>query len=361
MKKLSKMTEKEGKKFLFDNIYEKSMSLKQLKKTEEKFCKEMFGTLSVIARDDTKICKDGKGKIIHYEKPSLNKVLVWAKHCMIKLTAGDIMCRYGANRITPNGNNIYTGKGTLISNRQFFSEDTGSFLNDYNYIANSFTGYSDMKHPYFPTKMLFGTGNSQSGIAFPAKNDINSDQESEITDQDDTLSIPEEGWVQSVHTSGEITGLDNYGIGAGQNWENFTINEYKHFLSGANQWLPSFIYIKRSRPFENNSEMSIDKYIDDNPEYNKITFSVDMPSQLTGRWYPYNKEQYGRGVELKYAGLFCDAAWVNYSGTTELYVETGSPGEEFQTGIMWAKRAIAPIIKTENISLQFFWTLYIPR
>ena len=64
---------------------------------------------------------------------------------------------------------------------------------------------------------------------------------------------------------------------------------------------------------------------------------------------------------IKYAGLFCDAGWVNYSNETSSINELVTPGLEFKNGICWAKKAITPVTKTNEISIDFNWILYIPR
>lgn len=353
------MNEKDIKKQIFDNVYEPNMSSKKIEQVDKLYEKEMFGTLEIIGRDDSQ-----GGKIIHHEEPSRNKILIWAKHAIMKMMSGDVMARWGANRTNPSGT-VSSGKGTMISNKQFFTSDSNSYTDTFNYTAENFIYYNQMKFPYFPTKMLFGTGLGVNGSLFPSTNDVNAFKRDNITNQDDLVNISTEGWVQSVHSDSLITGtIDDYSIAKDKTWTDFTNTTYNTSLTGepSNIWLPSFVYMNRTRPFESVSEMKISKHDEAYDEYNKITYTVILPSQLDGRWYPYNNESTGNGVQLKYAGLFCDAAFIEYSGSSEkLLSKIGEPSSAFTNGMMWAKRAITPITKTNNISLEFKWSIYLPR
>lgn len=353
------MTEKIVQKELFDKIYEPKMSLGQLKIADSFFNKEIIGTLEVIARDDSQ-----GGKIVHHEQASPNKVLVWAKHCMAKMMAGDIMARYGANRMNPFtavNDSVEYGKGTIISSQQFFDSAVTSYTDTYNYTASNFTGFLDMRYPYFPTKMLFGTGYGVNDSLYPGTNDsAPTTPESTITDQTVTLDIANEGWVQAIHGTGTVSAPDVYGESAtiGNDWDKCTQLKYK---TDFGNWLPAFVFMRRSRPYESTSDMLIDKYVSTNYEYNKITYTTLLPSQLTSKWYPYNEESGGVGLYLKYAGLFCDAAFLEYNGSSETQDLSTDPGRKFSNGILWAKRAITPVMKSSLISIQFIWTIYMPR
>jgi hypothetical protein len=346
-------------KQLFDNNYENKMSLKKIKQTEQFYKKQMFGTLGVVAKNDR------TGEITHIEQPSLNKIMVWAKHSMIKLMSGDIMCSYGSNRSNFLGD-IYTGKGTIISNRQFLDTDLDSYLNtNYNITMSNFEDSELMNYPYFPTKMLFGTGKSSNNIGFPAVNSSVLEKEDDIINENELLDNTIEGWVQSVNQDTLVKFPDNYNLGSGVSkyWNSFTQTNYKNNIYGDidDIWLPSFIYMTRNRPFEKMSEILVDKFESEFPEYNKITFSVTMPSQLNNKWYPYNIEKSGEGVMIKYAALFCDAAYLKYSGGTELLDLNDVTCKILQYGMPWAKRSIIPFTKTNEISVLFQWTIYFPK
>jgi hypothetical protein len=298
--------------------------------------------------------------------------MIWAKHASARLVSGEIMETFGSNRrlmtgdvssvtLTPDG-----GKGTMITNKQFFDDNSSTNLNNYNIISNWTTtkGSKAFIYPYFPTKMLFGTANGNGVGSYSGANASDTiTKEADITNETDTLNIKTEGWIQSIHSFGSIgvSSVDRYSLSNfnGSAYEDFT-SEY--YSTNFDSWLPSFVYCTRTQSFVNNTDIAVSKYDDGYAAYNKIVYTVTLPGQSNDCYYPYNYNASGTSVGnvLKYAGLFCDAAYIEFSNNDFFQILTGSPGNEFRYGMPWAKKSIDPVTKTYNISIDFVWSIYIP-
>jgi hypothetical protein len=83
---------------------------------------------------------------------------------------------------------------------------------------------------------------------------------------------------------------------------------------------------------------------------NKLVFSVIMPR--TSGFYPYN------GYILKEAGLFSDSLFKIKNQDVIDLIE-GNITNRMPCGILLAKRNISPILKTEDNSIEFIWSIYI--
>lgn len=127
---------------------------------------------------------------------------------------------------------------------------------------------------------------------------------------------------------------------------------------------PAFIYAKRNLRFmEANSEVRVELGAKVGTEHleSKITYTVIMPKQETGQFYPYN------GYTVKVAGLFADAAML-LKNTIPLDSsqndDAATSNREFYdyvkmpTGILWATRNISPITKSHDTSIVAQWTIY---
>ncbi|MCF7951177.1 MAG: hypothetical protein K9L57_06060 [Spirochaetaceae bacterium] len=367
------------------------------------------GEVEVIGRDRF-------GKINYYDFGE-NTVTVWAKHMTMHLLTGENFSSHGEQRIfdsedgtahTNTGAGEGTNKdGTLLSGEQYFStNDTPDFSLDSRWSKSTVDAQigkgdssdtdSEMKYPFFPTKMLFGTG-----FEFQNWGSIPSDYQTYYSDL---------GWDQSTF---------NDNIGINDNWYNVqwdggsltkarsmndiysgalttpTIQDTDYaipgsiktgtyydssiqrgdtgsgtqvtYFDGGNEYLkktyagigtPAFIYANReARYFESGSEilLSNDSYLE-----NKITFTAVMPEQTgdqAGIYYPYNS------YLLKVAGLFADAHMLLGntipSGSSDDHEDELEYYDKMPGGIMAAKRYLSPVFKSHDTSLSIRWTIYL--
>jgi hypothetical protein len=125
---------------------------------------------------------------------------------------------------------------------------------------------------------------------------------------------------------------------------------------------PAFIYFNAptdgSEGWSNQTggvEVTLSKDI--NKTYlHRITFSVTLPEQAAstnsvGAYYPYN------GNNLKQIGLFCDALLTSETSATSSLDTFGY--KNMAGGILQAKKNIASLTKTSDISLNLLWSILI--
>lgn len=361
------------------------------------------------------------GKQFHYDK-SHNVVTVWAKHATMHLLTGETFSSHGTQRSfneasdhqgqgDPNGGGTFSygeginTDGTMLSGQQYFSNNTEPDFNVDSKWSKSTIDPLDQTdnldgiiHPFFPTKMLFGTGfefenwAEITGLTDQAYFDVyNQDGWQSIFDAEvptgndysnryvDDIGITETRSMNDVYAaalSTEVLDSDFAISGAIKNgkYTNSNSERYdsgtgteKTMLIDGNEFSiqdyrgvgkPSFIYSNRElRKFQGGSEiyLSADESAPEVIE-NKITYTVVMPEQTgvnAGVFYPYN------GFTLKQAGLFCDARFV--LGNDEPSNNSVAGFNEYTKmpyGMMIAKRNIAPIQKSHNVSIAARWTLY---
>lgn len=364
---------------------------------------------------------NSKGKLVHYDKGE-NTVTVWAKHATMHLLSGEGYTSWGSNSHpfsqrsfdettdhTATGTGEGTNsEGTLISGQQFFSNNSSPDFNlDSRWTKSSINAQTvdgdrsdddaEMKYPFFPTKMLFGTG-FEWDLWTNIPTDYTSvysgqgwDQTTFDTNIGNVLNVYSNIWGGSNLTQARsmndiyaaalttptiqdtdfaIPGAIKNGTYMDSATERFGSagGTIKTFYEGGNEYLarewqgvgdPCFIYSRReSRFFQSGGEVQLtnDTYLE-----NKITYTVVMPEQtgaLAGIYYPYN------GYTLKVAGLYCDAKLL--LGNSE---PTGGGGDEHvdeqdnwnkqKYGIMFAKRFIAPITKSHDVSITARWSIYL--
>jgi len=364
------------------------------------------------------------GKTVHYDK-GRNTVTVWAKHALMHLLSAEAYSTHGNQRLfdvddatahTATSSGEGTNKdGTLMSGQQYFSSNaTPDFNINARWIRNTITpdqnlgdlsnSEAAMKYPFFPSKMLFGTGieftnwaqltssfadykasyessgwnqatfdsnisnsanyysNEYGGSALTKKRSMNDIYSGALTTPVLTdLSFGLSGAIKDgEYASSSVSRHILNGGGSG----NGTIRTYDE---GGNEFLkkefagvgnPCFIYARRDyRFFQTGSEvqLSADSYLE-----NKITLTAVMPEQTgadAGIFYPYN------GYTLKTAGLFCDARMLlmNTVPTMSVYDHENELANynKLIGGIMYATRYISPITKTHSMSISVRWTLYL--
>jgi hypothetical protein len=316
---------------------------------------------------------------------------------------------------------IKNADGTLVSGDQYLggNDDYYDSLNGYhkhfNRPANldvspsSGDAATDFIFPFFPTKMLFGTG-----VEFASWDDVRAaGRDGAETDITSYLHPKNGGWdetsfnmnisnitnyysniwnqvdkeltkartVNDVY-SGVVAGAtpseEDFGIpgaikdatyrGAGEGNKLETVDG-KQFATGSYRGIgrPSYIFCTRNRFMKEGSEVRLQtgSTAGTTDLESKITFSVVMPEQTTGEFYPYN------GYTLKIAGLFADARMLlgnfvpqdNYvSAPTESDLTENEYANYMKQpgGIMWAKRKIAPIYKSHDVKITAQWTIYLP-
>lgn len=373
----------------------------------------IYGELEVTASKN--------GKVFHYDKGD-NEVTIWAKHATMHLLTGEIFTTHGEQRLFDTDDiNAHTAgtnpgeginvDGTLLSGQQYFSNNTDpnfsltsrwsrSTIQPSQVEDGDASGEaSQVKFPFFPTKMLFGTGFEWNRWA-----DIPSEYQTSYADSDwnsgifDTNVDETENDYSNIFSGSNLVKArsmndifsgslstpavvdTDFGIpGAIKDGMYSSSSDYrgitgytpaieaKTFEDGGNEYLvkswagvgrPCMIYARReSRFFQAASEVALSS---DNNLENKITYTVVMPEQTgadAGIFYPYN------GYTLKVAGLFADARMILGNS-----IPVGGTQEEQQElenynrmpyGIMYAKRYISPIQKSHDVSISSRWTLYL--
>lgn len=375
-------------------------------------------TIGFNLRGKLEIIGERNGKIVHHDEGN-NVVTVWAKHASMHLFSSESYSSHGnmdnLGTIQYSGRGIGVGDhtvsdnidGTLISGGQYFADNTDFYSAGFKYlnIPNNMSidtvngDQLSFNYPFFPTKMLFGTGieyKSWSDIPEIYKgssSDVNSyanannglwdssSFDSAISNASNyysnkynpaTYDLFKTRTVNDISSSAlsetpieTHTGISGaikdgtYDNSSEEGTKISTING-KKFLAGSYRGIgrPSFIYARRDRFFNSGSEIRLTTGTVGTPaEYqeNRITYTVVMPEQTNGEFYPYN------GYALKTAGLFCDARMVinNLIPT----VDGRADHVQYQSmpcGIMWAKRNISTIYKTHDLRITAKWTIYLP-
>lgn len=418
---------------LIDNIN------KEFKKLEkENKDKNMSDKAGMDFKGELEIWAYKKGELIHHDKGH-NIITKWAKHATMNMLTSESFSTHG-DRILASGATSYTKRsensgdhnlttnndGTMISNGQYLADNTdyydslgSSGTPQYKYktlpsidLVSDITkgdytngDYTLFKYPYFPTKMLFGTGiefdswgsipaaNNGTDQAGYGNNGNGSWDESSfnlyLTDSPIISNYYSAQWdggsyiltptrtVNDVYAASLSTTLtdDAFGVkGAikdgtytGQNQAVIEEIDGKWFSSGSYRGIgrPSFIYAKRNdRNMSSGSEayLELGETVGTTDLNSKITYTVIMPEQTNGEFYPYN------GYTLKVAGLFADAAMVlnntvpidNSENDDSLSSNLEYTNYMQQTGgIMWATRNIAPIFKSHDTKIIAQWTIYL--
>lgn len=347
------------------------------------------------------------GKLFHYDNGS-NTITRFGKHAMMHVLTGESFAGGGAsygNLRAPAPANHYTAgfpgdsnwnnDGTLISNYQYFDSPTfpGS-MGWWSKADSGISGFGTYLYPFFPTKMLFGTGYefpnfTSMGADFQAYYNgvgITSSTWAYVGDATNTYSnnfggVSGDSMVKcktindiySTTLSTPVILDSDFGIpGAikdgiyhsdkadSQKLQQITGSYYSNY----NYWgvgKPSFVYCRReSRFYQSGSEVGLDF---DSDVENKITYTVTLPEQVgssAGKFYPYN------GFVLKVAGLFCDARFflrdfipANDAQSLDSGLQEYKNYLKMPGGMLIAKRYIAPITKSASVSITFRWTLYL--
>lgn len=339
----------------------------------------------IKARGVLEIIAYKNGKVIYYDKGE-NVSTIFSKHSTMHLLTGEVFTDEGKTRADGTHTSGDTNTdGTLVSAKQYFDDDSISWW------CGDSTGAANMDYPYFPTKMLFGTGKEYASYAdiggdtayYTGLGWSNSSFNANISDVKNDYSgyyvgdtLVKRKSINDVHsnilTTPSITDQDYSVPGAIKHglYESRTGDSANLDTSSGSEYLdkdhqgigrPCMIYAKRTaRYYASGSEVALS--FDDHVE-NKITFTATMPEQTgddAGKLYPYN------GHILKVAGLFCDARF--FLGSAHPGDDAGSedtPKNEFDNyskmpyGLLFAKRYIAPIQKDHDVSITARWTIYL--
>jgi len=338
------------------------------------------------------------GKKFYYDKGD-NTVTIWAKHSMIHLLTGEVMTSHGKQREFTGHSLTENLDGTLISGEQFFTNyDSNAYPSGYNLdrrwsrntanfdatsgdINHAMSGSDNLMFPFFPTKMLLGTG-----FEYEAWNDISASDPNDrayyesygyndanfgnpTSEYSDTWNGTNLVATKTMNDTidrvlTENVSTEDFAIkGAIKNGGYVNTSETsKIIVQDDTQYLdynyrgigkPCFIYCKRdNRFFSSATEIGVNS--DDNKIENKITFTVNLPEQ-TGSpkdFYPYN------GYMLKEIGLFNDARIVD-NNSTPVSGDYLNEYRKMSNGILFSKRRISPIFKSPDVSLDIKWTLYL--
>jgi hypothetical protein len=351
-------------------------------------------------RGELEIIGKRNGKVFHYDKDH-NTITMYAKHAMMHILTGESFCATGKQRsvlggdhytgVTP-GDDSFNNDGTLMSNEQYFASPRfpgtmGWFSKGDSNIPSA----STYIYPYFPTKILFGTG-----FEYHSYGSMDATWQS-------IYSTYSAAWAQNAHadndysaTFGGVSGDSLYKMKSMNDIYSTTLvtpsildtdfgvpgavktglyYSYKgdsgklesisgnNFLKKDYQGIgkPAFIYSKReSRFYQSGTEVSLDY---DTSVENKITYTVTLPEQTgvnAGVFYPYN------GYVLKVAGLFADARFllrntvpISDAGSDDAALQEYKNYLKMPYGLMLAKRYISPITKSHDVSITARWTLYL--
>lgn len=417
---------------LKDDIKMREELIKSLKKQNE------GDPIKLNLRGEVEI-KAWKNGELFYHDGGNNTVTVWAKHTLIRLLTGDIFSSKGSDLLASpkvftqpsstaaNHVSVLTPSsqknedGMLLSGGQYFwdyATYTDTHINktslgvDIGAIPTAtptganvqlHSGASGRIYPFFPTKLLFGTG-----FEFPAGwNSLSVDWQNYLTTQgysignfDTNISATENYYSNIVGAGATLTKArtvndkvatqladneaiyeDDYGIDGAikdclARTSTVTDGTSVKITGGATDIIangtqispsfngvgrPAFIYCKRGDEVWTDSAEVLVK-TDDGLKDNRIVFTAVLPEQTlanAGAFYPYNGDIYqaaSTGMMLKQVGLFSDARLtiadaIPSVGTGEAYY--CMPG-----GIMMAKRKISPITKTKDVRISISWALY---
>ena len=376
------------------------------KKAKRNIAKELERNDFVQFEGKLEVAASKNGKVFHYDAGS-NVVTVWAKHATMHLLTGESFSSHGNQREFVGHDLDNNPDGTILSGRQYFQPNGTEYGLEYRWSKSTASASTapgigdltneddDIKFPYFPTKMLFGTGfewatwaevpQEYKDIYIAQNTDWPTIFETNIGDDDNDYSdtyVAQASAPTKTRTMNDVlaaglsqnpteddfavrgavkNGLvfdrvaDGVGGGTAKLIEVEGTNEFSDYpYRGIGK--PSFIYSLRNERFMiQDSEVGLSSDAEDIE--NKITFTVNMQEQTgteEGWFYPYN------GFILKQAGLFCDARML-LGNTVPI-----SPGvDEYDNyskmpyGIIMAKRNIAPIQKSHDVAISSRWTLYL--
>ena len=359
---------------------------------------EMRGELNVRA------WKDGQ---LFYHDGGDNTITIWAKHNMIHLLTGDVFSDLGTvgkNLVSlglSNHNDIVNSEansdGMLISQNQYWwnGGDTDTVWNGQWSISSGNYFIGDYYYPFFPTKMLFGTGKEYANWthvqAVATAEEIDFLDDTWTTSGSFNNNIPL-ATTPSNYYSGTVTVNNVYQkYGSGAIVPCRTVNDYlsgkiegspdqneygivgaikdgtldskdkAKLVTGTTDTLlpdyrgigkPCFIYCKRDIKW-NDSSAEVFLSNEGLGYENKITFTVTMPDQTSasnslGWYYPYN------GYDLKEVGLFSDSL-LTIGGVAD----NNYPYQNMMAGTMLAKRYIAPLRKEATVAVSAQWTLFL--
>lgn len=360
------------------------------------------------------------GEVFHYEKQS-NVITLWMHHAIMHLLTGSVFTSHGNSfeeynssvgkvnvrtmRSRTESDHVSTSEsgvnndGTMISAQHYFANNNNyfpKFWTDPN-ITNIDPNTSDgddvsenFYYPFFPTKMLFGTG-----VEFSSWNDMTSDQKTAYADAGNTF-LYNGSWDESTFNDKLNTGAiakENY---YSNTWDSVnktlvstrTVNDLdmdsltttpttadfgvegaiknslyfdqvadsskidsSNLAVGAYRGIgyPAFIYTRKHlRFFESSGEIYLTD--DESSIENSITFTVEIPG-ATGVYNPYNN------YILKQVGLFCDARFT-LGNTVPTKEESGYElYKKMPHGMLLAKRNITPIKKQESDTITAKWTI----
>lgn len=412
---------------MLKDILKKNISIIAGKKKDDPMPFQLKGKLTIIGEKG--------GEVIHYDEGD-NVVTVWAKHATMHLLTSESYSTHG-NKLAADGTTmvyssrsisdsnhiegVYNIDGTLVSDEQYLGNNANYYDSGYHKHLNrpanlvvDAPGGDDPNNggfifPFFPTKMLFGTGVEYTswadvvaaGRSGPEtditsyvhpkngawnENDFNNlilDPENYYSDawNQGTKSLIRTRTVNDVYSGvlqGALPAETDHGIPGSikdatyrgtSEFYKLEVVDGKQFARGSYRGIgrPSFVYAKRGRFFREGSEARLQLGSTAGTESleSKITFSVVLPEQPAGDFYPYN------GYTLKMAGLFCDVRmllgnkvpindYVNMPTETDLTAMEYSNFMKMPGGIMWAKRKIAPIYKSHDVKVTAQWTIYLP-
>ena len=389
------------------------------------------------------------GKVFHYDEGH-NTVTLWAKHSNIHLISGETFSTHGdvievdydqetseytdVNDVTifsrrqiqqASHNSSINTDGTIMSGDTYLGSnddyiDGGDFT--YPNLPNLSSHPSDGENgffPYFPTKMLFGTGreykswndiplrfrdldesgdNWERSYANPKNgswdpNDFDSHLNHPLNyysaEYDyETRKLIQKRTVNDIYSGplNELINENEYGVeGAIKNSlyhdvisdalkiddpDEFQNYSARKIYQGVGR--PAFVYCnRRGRYIEDGAGVTLARGENEETENieSRVTFMVVLPqqrsiedSEATGAYYPHN------GFLLKKLGLFCDAIPTMKNllpklESEDVSEEDAEPGvydllRKMPSGIMWAKRNIAPIYKAHDVEIVARWTLY---
>lgn len=410
-----------------DIIKSKNINIIKSKNKDDYAPLQFKGKLTIIGEKN--------GEVFHRDEGE-NVVTIWAKHATMHLLTSETYSTHGKKIAEDGITTVYSSRsldpadhvvgvknidGTLVSDEQYLGNNSNYYDSGYHKHLNrpanltlegaagdDLTG-GGFQFPFFPTKMLFGTGveyANWAGVSAAGRNGDSSDitsyahpkngawnQADFDTDIGNGKNYYADGWdavgkiiikartVNDVY-SGILVGntpveTDHAILGAIKDgtYNGITDNskletiDGKSFVRGSYRGIgrPSFVYAKRGRFFRAGSEayLTLGATSGTLDLESKITFSVVLPEQPDGGFYPYN------GYTLKVAGLFCDARmllgnvqpvgdYISEPTDTDLTSQEYSNFTKMPGGIMWAKRKIAPIYKSHDVKITAQWTIYLP-
>jgi hypothetical protein len=373
------------------------------KRDHKSLISELNRNDKILLHGEFEIIGTEKGKVVYYDKGD-NTITVWAKHSTMHVLTGESFSSYGSSRLTGATDHVDLGDtyknsdGTLVSGRQYFAAPT--FPGTDGWWSRPASGDSlTHLYPFFPTKMLFGTGiefrswatgysdiGDSSYLEYFANSGWDSSTfDTNISNSSNVYSAYYDvgtGALLKTRTMNDITGdaistpaltETSFAVkGAIKNalYENNVGDSEKIELVDGDYFAkkqyagigkPAFIYARRSsRFYQTGSEISLNW--DSNVE-NKITYTVTLPEQTgvnAGTFYPYN------GYLLKEVGLFADARFVlKNTNPANVAASDNADLDEFDNytkmpyGLMFSKRRIAPVTKSHSVTITGRWTIYL--